>query len=250
MPGKQKRKRDEPFIQKGRKNTKKTRRGYSSVARTRGAQVTGEMKYFDTLLAGSAIVEDHTWAGTEQDPATFLTFFVPVVGAGINQRIGKAAKVLKWKVRGMITCGPQANQTGADPAATVRIIAYIDKQTNSAQAQGENVMTSGGAGGDSVGIHTFQNIDNFGRFQVLWDKTFTLQNPNMSYDGTNIEQVGLEKTFKFTHKFRKPLQVRFNNTNGGTIADIVDNSLHMIALTDNDDLAPALSYYSRVNYKE
>lgn len=246
-----KRQRDGGFVdaRKGRKMKKRnTRKGFSSVARTRGAAVTGEMKYFDTTLALSAISEDNTWANTEMDPATFLTFCVPVVGAGINQREGKGIKILKWKLRGNINCAQQTNQTGADPATTVRIIAYLDKQTNSAQAQGENLMT--GTASDATAMLSFQNIDFFGRFRVLWDKTFTLQNPNGSYDGTNIEQYGLSKFFKFNIKFKKPISVRFNNTNGGTIADIVDNSLHMIAVCDNDDLAPTLSYYSRVDYKE
>lgn len=251
--GKMKRQRDVVFVPtlkeaRTRHKKVKTRKGFSSVARTRGASVTGEMKYFDTQLSLSAISEDNTWANTEQDPATFLTLFVPVTGAGINQRIGKACKVLKLKMRFLIDAAQQLNQTGADPASAVRIIIYIDKQTNAAQAQGENVMTAGSS--DATAILSFQNIDNFGRFQVLLDKTIHLQNPNMSYDGTNIEQAGLSKTFKFTKKFKKPLQVRFNATNGGTVADIVDNSLHVIALCDNDDLAPRISYYSRVCFKE
>jgi len=226
----------------------KTRAGFTSVARTRGASVTGEMKYFDTQVSLTAISEDNTWANTEVDPTTFLTLFVPVLGAGINQRIGKAAKILKLKMKFLISCAAQQNQTGADPAANIRIIVYLDKQTNSAQAQGEQVMTAGSS--DATALLSFQNIDNFGRFQVLMDKNVILQNPNMSYDGTNIEQSGLSKTFKFNKKFKKPIEVRFNATNGGTIADIVDNSLHVLALCDNDDLAPLISYYSRVCYKE
>jgi len=233
---------------KSKKSKTHNRRGYSSVPRTRGAAVTGEMKYFDTQLSLSAVSEDNTWANTEVDPATFLTLFVPVVGAGVNQRIGKSAKVLKLKMRFLLSCVAQANQTGADPGTTVRVIVYQDKQTNASQAQGENVMTGGSS--DATGILSFQNVDNFGRFIVLMDKTLTLQNPNMSYDGTNVEQAGLEKTFKFTRKFNRPVEVRFNATNGGTIADIVDNSFHVIALCDNDDLAPQISYYSRVCYKE
>jgi len=247
-----KRKRDivyVPTLKEARRGKRiKGRSGYSSVARTRGAQVTGEMKYFDTALALSAISEDNTWAGTEQDPATFLTFCVPVLGAGVNQRIGKEINILKWKLRGYVNIPQQTNQTTGDPASTVRIICFIDKQTNSAQAQGEQLMT--GTASDSTAIHSFQNIDNFGRFRVIYDKTIVIGNPNASYDGTNVEQFGLSKTFKMSHKFKMPLKVRFNNTNGGTVADIVDNSLHMVALTDNDDLAPTISYYSRVNYKE
>lgn len=225
-----------------------TRAGYQSVARTRGAQVTGEMKYFDTVLALSAIPENNDWTGTEFDPATFLTFCVPVVGAGINQRIGKQIKIHYWKIRGLINSASQADQTAGDPASTIRLVAFIDLQTNSAQAQGEQVMTA--TASDATAVCTFQNIDNFGRFKILVDRTIVLQNPNMTYDGTNIEQAGLARPFKFTIRFKKPLIVRFNNTNGGTIADIIDNSLHLIANADNDNLAPTISYYSRVGYKE
>lgn len=226
----------------------KTRKGFQSVARTRGAQVQGEMKYFDTEKSISAIVETNDWTGTEQDPTTFNTLFVPVVGAGINQRIGKSAKILKLKMRFLVDAPQQTNQTLTDPAADIRLIVYLDKQTNAAQAQGEQVMTGGVS--DGTGILSFQNIDNFGRFQVLMDKSITLQNPNVSWDGTNIEQQGVAKMFKWSKNFKKPIVVRFNATNGGTVADIVDNSLHVIALTDNDDLAPRLSYYSRVCFKE
>lgn len=230
-----------------KKKRRTNRKGFSSVARTRGAAVTGEMKYFDTTYSG-AIVENHDWTGSEADPATFLTLFDPIVGAGVNQRIGKSCKVLKIKMNMSVVCPLQTNVTGTDNAADIRIIVYQDKQTNSAQAQGEQVMTAGT--GDANGYLAFQNIDNFGRFRVLMDKMFTLQNPNLSWDGTNMEQQGLGKTWKFSKSFKKPVVVRFNNTNGGTVADIVDNSFHVIAITDNDDLVPTLTYNCRVNYKE
>jgi len=232
----------------GKKSRTKTRRGFSSVPRTRGASVMGEMKYFDTELGATVIAETNDWTGTELDPTTFNTLFAPTVGSAINQRIGKACKVHKIKMRFQVDAPQQTNQTNADPAANCRIIVYQDKQTNAAQAQGENVMTGGTT--DATGMLQFQNINNFGRFRVLFDKNFVLQNPNMSYDGTNVEQCGLAKTFKFTKKFKRPVQVRFNNTNGGSVADIVDNSWHVIGLTDNDDLAPRLMYACRVCYKE
>jgi len=224
------------------------RRGYSSVARTRGAQVTGEMKYFDTVLAAGVIPASTNWTATEFDPTTYNTLFAPIVGSGIDQRIGKSVKVMRIKIRGVIQCNAQTNQTAADNNTVVRCILHQDKQTNSAQAQGEQVMTNHASAG--LNPFAFQNIDNFGRFRVLKDKTWIIQNPNMSYDGSNVEQAGLCRTFKWTIKFRKPVEIRFNNTNGGTVADIVDNSFHIIATTQNVDLAPSISYVSRVCYKE
>jgi len=47
------------------------RSGYGSVARARGAAVTGEMKYFDCSRSATALVATAaTWASTEMDPST------------------------------------------------------------------------------------------------------------------------------------------------------------------------------------
>lgn len=225
----------------------KTRKGYSSTARTRGAAVTGEMKYVDNGFSG-ALTASTNWTGTEVDPATVNTLLAPVVGAGVDQRIGKSIKVMKIKIKGNVNTASQIDQTAADGAAQIRIALYQDMQTNSTQAQGEDVMSSFGSA--LLNVSTFQNINNFGRFRVLKDMNFVIQNPNMTYDGTNIEQAGLLKPFKMNIVFKEPVVIRFNNTNGGTVADIIDNSFHVIAMTSNTALAPTLNYVSRVCYKE
>lgn len=240
---------------KGSKNKKqKTRKGYQSVARTRGAQVTGEMKYFDSELAATAIAASADWTGTEYDPgvptASQFTLFAPAVGAGINQRIGKSANVHTVKVKGMVHVPAQANQTGADVSSVVRIALVHDTQTNAAQAQGEQIFTDPTTNENQIALCSFQQVNNFGRFKVIKDKLLQMRMPMMSWDGTNIEQQGFSIPFKFTVQYKKPIVVRFNATNGGTVADIVDNSWHIIANTDNATLVPAISYQARVCFKE
>ena len=208
------------------------------------------MKYFDTELALTALTASTDWTGTEFDPTTFNTLFVPVVGAGINQRIGKGAKVYKIKIRGSIVCASQVDQTSADSGTQIRLLLVQDKQTNATQAQGEQVMTDPTAASAAVAVNSFQNIDNFGRFRVLKDKTIILDNSNLSWDGTNMEQAGQVRTFKINIRFKVPVSVRFNATNGGTVADIVDNSFHIIANASSTGLAPNITYQSRVCFKE
>jgi len=208
----------------------------------------GEMKYFTTELAATAIPSVAAWTGTEFDPTTFNTLCVPIVGAAINERIGKQIKILKIKVNGLITVAPQADATATDAGTKIRLILYQDKQTNSAQAQGEQVMTPSTNASNAPNV--FQNIDNFGRFQVLKDKTILMDSPSISYDGTNIEQSGLVRNFKFSIKFKEPVAVRFNATNGGSVADIVDNSFHIIANSSSASLVAGIQYVSRVCYKE
>ena len=111
-------------------------------------------------------------------------------------------------------------------------------------------MRSPTTASSTIAIHSFQSLANLGRFKVLKDKTFTMQNPNSSYDGTNIEQQGLKRTFKFVIKFAKPVTVSFNAVNGGTISDIVDNSWCIYATAASSQLSPTMEYTGRAYYKE
>lgn len=185
-----------------------------------------ERKYFDSENAGITIqTKDDDWTGTEVDP-TANSLFTPVTGDDFNHRTGRKVQVLSLKIKGYLSILQNTNETQVYDVPAVRIVLYQDKQTNGAQAQGENVISSGAA---DDAILMFQNPANFGRFRILKDKYFTMPQPMVSWDGTNIEQGGLGKPFKWNINFKIPVFVHFNATNGGTIADIIDNSFHIIA---------------------
>lgn len=232
-----------------RNRKRPARRGYTTVARTRGVYAAGEMKYFDTEKGLTSVASQANWTGTEQDPTTFNTLFVPVKGSGINERIGRKVNVMKIRIKGTVVVAPQADQTSGDGRSVIRLALVEDTQTNGTQMQGEDVM-DGNTSTTATAVNAFQSLDNLGRFRVLKDKTIVMQNPNFGYDGTNLEQQGLARTFKMNIILKKPITVSFNEVNGGTIADIVDNSWHMIANCDNASLVPQLTYVARVYYKE
>jgi len=241
----------------------KTRKGYSSVATSRGAAVTGEMKYFDCDQVGQALnLLTTTWvAGTVIDPATTinlgsaavanpLCLCVPTVGAALNQRVGRKISIHKIKVHGTLSVAPQAAQATADATTKARIALVIDQQTNAAQMTGASLFND--ASGAASTINSFQNPNFFGRFRVLKDKMISISNLNLAGSPTTADviQAGYKQSFKFSVNFKKPIIVHFNATNGGTVADIVDNSIHVVAGADQITYAPALSYYSRVCYKD
>jgi len=217
------------------------------------------MKYFDSELASTNITaSSSSWAGTELDPdtvpvASIDTLFAPTVGSAINQRVGREVKVHKIKVRGIVQVPIQGSVAAGDTPCNVRLILYQDMQTNAAQAQGEQLMRDPTTASALVVNTVFQSLDNFGRFRVLKDKNMAFQNPNIANDTGStggIVQQGLIRTFKMNVKFRKPVSVRFNAVSGGTIADIVDNSFHIIGQCSSASLAPAVAYNCRVCYKE
>jgi len=239
------------------------RAGYGSTQRTRGAAVQGEMKYFDCSLTGIPLVAvTGTWvAGTLVDPtttvnlgsaavATPLCLFAPTVGSGLNQRIGRSVKMMKVKVSGHITIAAQTGLAAPPASSKIRVVLVMDKQTNAAQ------MTSAQLFNDSADasstISSFQNPNNFGRFQVLKEKVINAFNPGVTgvVAGSLVVAPANVFPFKFSYNFNGNTHVNFNATSGGTVADIITNSLHMIAGASNIANVSGITYYSRVSYKE
>lgn len=215
------------------------------------ARAVTERKYFETQLSLSGLAQITTaWTGTEQDPATTLSFCSPVQGNDIINRVGRKIQILAWKVKGFLNVIPVEGASTGHAAALARVIWYIDNQTNAAQAQGEDVITSNQVQATPAepGICMFQNKNNFGRFRVLKDKMYSIQDPNLGSTGAAYDSNGRIIPFKCNFKFRKPLTVHFNQTNGGTIADIVNTSLHCIAGQNTVDLQASISYKSRVTF--
>ncbi len=226
------------------------RGGYTTVPRTRGVYAKGENKIFDAGKALTAVVASADWTGTEEDPTTLNCLFVPTQGSQINQRIGRKVTLRKIKVKGFLNVAAQSAQSAGDTSALTRIVLYQDKQTNASFAQGENVFGEL-AGVNPQAIDWFQNPDNFGRFNVLKDKTFRFGNPNIANNtgaAGGIIQQGMSLPFKFNLNFPKGIEINFNATNGGSVADIVDNSFHILAICINVDMAPNITYACRCTY--
>lgn len=239
------------------------RKGYGSVARSRGATVTGEMKYYDsnrTAVDITAVSSD--WTGTVQDPSFMIvpgggagtanpnTMFAPIVGSAINQRVGRSVKVLKWKIRGRIQWQTQTTQTILDNVGITRLVFGVDTQTNGVQADGTAVFNASSGGNTTV--HSMQTPNNFGRFKIYHDKTYKLENGTAvnNASASTISNGGGVVPFKFTKKWSKPLIVHFNEVNGGTVADVINYSFHCWVACSNSTLQPQIIYYSRINFKE
>lgn len=234
-----------------KKKVRKTRRGGRTfVPRTSGALAVSETKIFDTFYNTAVPAITTSWSSGIADPATFLCLCVPVVGAALNQRIGRRINYFKVKIRGQYKCAAQQTQAAAETASSLRIMLVVDKQTNAAQMTAAQLMAPDAT--TSLSLQAFQNTDNFGRFQVLKDKRHKISNANLVGSPTtgDVVQQGMLIPFKLNYTFKKPLSAHFNATNGGTIADIVDNSLHIVCACDNSSYAPTLQYAARVVYQD
>ncbi len=216
----------------------------------------GEMKYFNTELSSANLAATAaSWAATEFTPnvGTPDTFCVPIVGAGISNRIGRKIHLHKLRVHGTFQIPAQNAQAAADAPAKIRYILVQDTQTNALQVQGETVMASATTGTAASQNNAFQSLATLGRFKVWKDKTIIMQNPNLANDTGatgGLVQNALQHAFKINLVFKKPITVNFNATNGGTIADIVDNSFTLLVHATSIAFAPTLTYDARAYYKD
>jgi len=216
------------------------------VARAPGGQITAENHYFDTERSITSIFVIQTgWTGTEMDPNTtaMLTLFAPVVGNDIANREGRKVFVKKIRISGSISITEVSGVGTAQNPSNIRIIVYQDKQTNASNTNVAQLLMLSGNATDAV--HMFQNTATLGRFKVLKDKHYILQNNAIANDtpGIALEIQGLKRNFKYNMKINQ--WVNYNGTNGGTVADVVDNSWHLIALTDLGTQDPKITYKVR-----
>jgi len=226
------------------------------VARSLGnAAAYTERKYFDSERTGATVdaITSSWGAGTIVDTIgaaalAQLCIFAPIQGDDIFNRTGRRVDVLSIRIKGTFIVPQQTNATTADGPPIIRYLLVQDNQTNGAQMTPASCIASGLAASQAWNMS--QSTASFGRFKVLKDKYITLQNPAISWDGTDIEQNGLARQFKINYKFNKPVRINYNASNGGTVADVVNTSFHFLCGASNIQLAPTLSYMCRTVFMD
>jgi len=205
-----------------------------------------ERKYYDLDRNVAVVGLGTDWTNTGVNPTSQGSLFAPVLGSSSFTRLGKQVNVCKIQIRGEVSLNPISTivfPSSGRYGVSIRLILVQDMQTNASIFLPANVINSGST---IVPIHMFQNPDNWGRYRVLKDQTWTLYYPMAIYDTTAVAYTGMSKAFHWTVTFNPPLRVRFNGVNNGTIGDIVDNSFNLMAGCDAPTLTCQLAYKSRV----
>ncbi len=128
-----------------------------------------------------------------------------------------------------------------------RVIIGIDTQSNGLVIAPNDVMDTSG----TEDWLAFRNLKNSKRFRVLWDKQFTLRNPEQmvtvnSADLRRFHSPAITTpVYSFNRRFKKPIKVTCTGTDG-TIASISDNSIFVIGTANTTTLA--LQYQSRIRF--
>lgn len=226
------------------------RRTLASARRNRAAILEVEKKFLDVSASALAIPTVAAMTGGTMAPTAGCTgcLSCPAQGDGPQNRDGLKIICKSIQIEGIVSIPIQINQTALDVMPTIFIALVQDTQTNLLTTASEDVYTNP-SGATIMCTAPLRNMSNSERFKVL--KTETIQVPQLmaTYDGTNIEQAGMDVKFSMFCKLGN-MGVRI--TTGGTAANVntvTDNSLHLIAFTSIAiGLVPVLAYNARLRF--
>lgn len=200
-----------------------------------------EIKYLDSNANENAFSSSVSWTNCAEDPgvtanpdgiASPANLCSPIQGTQWYQRVGRKIQVRSITVNCRVR---RDNIVGF--ISSVRLMLVQDKQTNGTAINTTQVM-NGPSGTTLIAILAQQNVDYIGRYTILDDKLVSLVG--------DINNPKVVEHFQLKHTFKKPVTVRFNNTSGGKITSVIDNSFHIIGNSQSGN--DYISYFSRVEY--
>lgn len=197
-----------------------------------------ERKFIDFELNDEAFTA--TWAA--KNPTTVNCLSAVAQGDGESQRDGRIYYITRLSVKGEINIAAIESTTAPLADRQARIVILWDSSTNGTEVVATDVMD----GGQTRDIYSWRNLQEIGRFKVLYDRTLTIRQIQTNEGAANLFAGGLAlRNFSFSHNFKKPIRVVTTGT-AGTVAEMSDNSLSLIGVADSATIT--LSYQARLRY--
>lgn len=218
----------------------------------RGVQRYGthlpELKFVD--LAKQTFTMTQSGTGS----TTGLNLFQTIQGGAGYQRIGQRVQLKSLRIRGNLE-GITA-YTGVE---TGRFLVVYDRQANGANAKWEDVISSVTAAGASSSTELdSMNLANRERFDILIDEQLYLPGfqitagvvaSTTSLFGSTDKNPTMFNIDRFVNL--KNREVHFNNTNGGSIADIQTGSLQFFLVSSSVAQAKwTMDFTARIRFQD
>lgn len=226
-----------------RSNAIKSANRRAALNQRTGGYLGIEKKFLDTAFSG-ALTAPTDATGGETDPSTFLSLTSIAQGDGESNRDGRKCMVQSVYVTGIILQAALVNQTTPKTSTNCCVYLVQDTQTCGAQLDSEKVFVNPG-GISNTASNLLHNLQYSSRFKVLDKAMIDMSQMQTSWDGTNLEQNGNQ--YPFTLSWSGAMPVTFSNTTG-VIANVVDNSIHVIAFCGNTGTVPTLQYNARCRF--
>ncbi len=206
-----------------------------------------EKKFYDTALSAAAITAPTDSTGAEHDPSATSMISTPVRGDSEQNRDGKQISLLNVTIKGAINVAQRELINSPVSGAIVYVALILDTQTNGAQLNSEDVFKNT-SGNVFVNGTPQKNLLFMNRFRILKTQRFNLTPNTLSHFAVDsFSWAGVTRPFSWFVNL-KGLKVNFNAGTTADVANVIDNSLHIIAYTTNIAGAPTLTYNARIRF--
>lgn len=212
-----------------------------------------EPKFLDMCLEPTAMPNTLDFASAEMDPSNGCTqcLSCPAIGDSEQNRDGKKIVITQVEIKGTVLRTAESAQATPDNPSHGWIALVLDTQTNNVQMNSEDCFKSinnvlVGAGSSKYSMRPFRNLLFGNRFRILKMKAWQFSNFSISMNtaGTGC-QSGYVKNFTMFKKLRLPVNMNAGTT--ASVANVLDNSLHVIAW-GSDAANLTLSYQARIRF--
>lgn len=206
-----------------------------------------ERKFYDTTLTATALVAPTDASGAEFDPSATSMISTPAVGDTEQNRDGKQIVIESVELNGTLNVPTSELAAGPAPGTTCYVALVLDTQSNAAQMNSEDCFKNTSAAANQA-ANPMRNLLFGKRFRILKAEQFDLTPEAISHFAVDsFSASGKIEQFRWFLPMR--LQVNFNAGTTASIANVIDNSLHVIAYVNNTGLAPTIAYNARIRFR-
>jgi len=207
-----------------------------------------EKKFLDTAKALTTVAASTTLTGGEYDPSTGCTgcLSCPAQGDTEQSRDGKRIVIDSLILKGYVEL-PSIDVL-ADPAAASKVFVAVilDTQTNGAQLDSEAVFKSLG---NAVGLNVqpVKNLLYGNRFRILKSQLYDLTPTGQTGTTATYGHNGVRRDFDWYIPFKGGLPVNMNAGTTADVANVIDNSIHVVAFATEATMG--IAYNARIRFQ-
>lgn len=205
-----------------------------------------EKKFLDTAKSLTVVAGAGALTGGEYDPSSGCTgcLSCPAQGDTEQARDGKRFVIDSLVLKGYVV-DPESASEAAHAASKIFVAVILDTQTNGAQLNSEDVFKNLLGTADGV-VNPMKNLLFGKRFRILKSQVWDLTPTGVTAAGLTAADA-VRREFDWYIPFKGGLPV---NTNAGTTADVAnvaDNSLHVVSFST---LGTAyIAYNARIRFQ-
>ncbi len=196
---------------------RKTGAGYTRTSGYYGrfASGGGELKFYDQELT-QAIISSN---GSLINGGSVVNI---AQGTGEKNRIGRNCTLESMHLRYTLKVPFRDAQGTPSNGDSVRFIVYQDKQCNGETVGVTDIL-------ENSDIHSFRNLANTQRFNILMDKISALNYGSLASDGAGVVSSNAESR-EFISNKKCHMKLEFNNTTGA-IAELRSNNIGVLMIS-------------------